>query len=357
MRTSRKARSKHVPTQQVSDLASTVNALEFERGRDVGQMLGTFAAQYRRVVEGLTLGMDTDEARSEVVRSARNVLLRKHTLQWPLLSTEAPAPAYLLSDEVAALAAHARPADIGPLWVDFQRILHHTLSHLSLLPPVSLSADFVEREAAKYLDAPDPTASVLEGALSYRPVAVQRRLQAHTIDWRDVLTSLFARVHTTSAGQVAMARTLDRMESLYAARPEEPHLVRKTWAMLASPDIHHRMNLLDTSKRRTLPADDPVSCLRDACGDMAPLPALPSAWRAWMPAEAIPAPLVELPRENAPGRLLEMLEWESDSESDENDMDTLDASDDAAPIRCLDTGKRKAASHFSLRKRTRRTPW
>lgn len=318
----RRTRSGKVPIQEFSDVQALLASLDFEYGCDVGYELGALARDQRALNEALAGPSDVRaDEHPELMNHARSLITRNGPLHWPLPASEVPAPNFLLSEELAAIAGRERSLslqDIGEHWMAVQQALHAILSHLALFPPMTVPADAVKKEADKARASKTAMSpSLLADVLAFKPVLAQRRIAARSLDWRDVVSAAYACDDPRMAQAADAVR--ERMQALFASHAVEPHLERKTWSMKKMPDVAERVGIVRQAreKARVVLETPPSEIWQEACASFFPEhEKVPEAWEDWQYYQDGELPEVGSDWEE---RVKEALEWDSEEGEEEEE--------------------------------------
>ncbi|KOS12480.1 hypothetical protein Malapachy_2901 [Malassezia pachydermatis] len=252
--------STKVPQQELGDLHSLRTYLEYEYGTDIGIALSGDAANRRGMNTALKHGAAALEQRDHDVpwrqalgKNAYEFLRRQHTLLWPLAGDDAPAPPWLLADEVAAMMeGQARRTDMethslhqvhkqehAHVWMAVQEKLRSLLLNLVWAPSITVLPSTLQRDIDTAVADPTPyKAEALRSILTYRHWSTDKRLYAHPLTWRDILA--VALVHDDPVLRQAAEETCTLLSEVFGAQEYEPRLIRRTWSLEHCAPIQQR---------------------------------------------------------------------------------------------------------------------
>ena len=187
------------------------------------------------------------------------MLRRRPTLLWPLSWTDVPAPSWLLSEEVAALANEQIGSDssmsrmlFGQLWMAVQCLLHKVFSHMRWCSPVSFGPEALQRDLDKCISNPGMYKSdVLRSFMTCRHWSLDRHSQGKSLTWRDVLSAACA--SQDPVFQRATKQAASQLESLYGAQLYEARLEKRTWTIEEPISMDHRASLLHKARASLAP--------------------------------------------------------------------------------------------------------
>lgn len=250
--------------EELSDYVALRHALDYEYGRDVSHALGMDARAQRQMNDALERARASLEHRergtawrTQLRQGGHDVLRRRPMTLWPLANHDAPAPNWLLSEEVATIAtehlraqaAHAKTADhlspteLGILWLAVQAQLYGLLTHVSLIPSAHVSHAALQKEVDRAIAQPEHfKADALEQVLAFHYSAAVHSKHLRTLGWRDMLAPLL--VHASPAVRRAAESTAAVMDDLYHAQPAEARLERRTWILEDTLPLRERAALV-----------------------------------------------------------------------------------------------------------------
>ena len=277
----------NLATQELADLKSLLASFEYQETCSVAQSLNAEARTRRRINTALSTAAASLEGESNNTNCWRerlhengvDMLRRRPTLLWPLSWTDVPAPSWLLSEEVAALANEQISSDssmsrklFGQLWMAVQCLLHKVLSHMRWCSPVSFGPEALQRDLDKCILNPGIYKSdVLRSFMTCHHWSLDRHSQGKSLTWRDVLSA--ACPSQDPVFQRATKQAATQLESLYGAQLYEARLEKRTWTIEEPISMDHRASLLHKARASLAPYNpfEHISDVLHAPAMLAPL--------------------------------------------------------------------------------------
>lgn len=277
----------NLATQELADLKSLLASFEYQETCNVAQSLNAEARTRRRINTALSTAAASLEGESNNTNCWRerlhengvDMLRRRPTLLWPLSWTDVPAPSWLLSEEVAALANEQISSDssmsgklFGQLWMAVQCLLHKVLSHMRWCSPVSFGPEALQRDLDKCILNPGIYKSdVLRSFMTCHHWSLDRHSQGKSLTWRDVLSA--ACPSQDPVFQRATKQAATQLESLYGAQLYEARLEKRTWTIEEPISMDHRASLLHKARASLAPYNpfEHISDVLHAPAMLAPL--------------------------------------------------------------------------------------
>lgn len=277
----------NLAAQELADIKSLLASFEYQETCNVAQSLNAEARTRRQINTALSTAAaslqgesdDTNCWRERLHENGVDMLRRRPTLLWPLSWTDVPAPSWLLSEEVAALANEQIGSDssmsrmlFGQLWMAVQCLLHKVFSHMRWCSPVWFGPEALQRDLDKCISNPGMYKSdVLRSFMTCRHWSLDRHSQGKSLTWRDVLSA--ACPSQDPVFQRATKQAASQLESLYGAHLYEARLEKRTWTIEEPISMDHRASLLHKARASLAPYNplEHISDVLHAPAMLAPL--------------------------------------------------------------------------------------